>query len=49
MPALLTKLAFDPKLVADQLGHGLEVNLEVYTKSDLSRDQLSEAVKIMAA
>jgi hypothetical protein len=30
-------------VVADQLGHGLGVNLEVYTKSDLQ--QRSEAVK----
>ena len=50
--SLARKAGIDPKLVADQLGPGLGVNLDVYTKSDL--DQLSEAVKkleveIMAA
>jgi len=29
------KAGIDPKLVADQLGHGLGVNLNVYTISDL--------------
>jgi integrase len=37
----------DPKVVADQLGHGLGVNLDVYTKSDLQ--QRSEAVSKLEA
>ena len=37
----------DPKVVADQLGHGLGVNLDVYTKSDLQ--QRAEAVKKLEA
>jgi integrase len=37
------RAGIDPKVVADQLGHGLGVNLDVYTKSDL--EQRSEAVK----
>ena len=30
-------LGIDPKVVADQLGHSLGVNLNVYTKSDLEQ------------
>ena len=32
---VVTEDRMDPKLVADQLGHGLGVNLDVYTISDL--------------
>ena len=35
--SLSRKAGIDPKLVADQLGHGLGVNLDVYTISDLSQ------------
>ena len=35
----------DPKLVADQLGHGLGVNLEVYTVAAL--DQRQHAVQAL--
>jgi hypothetical protein len=35
----------DPKLVADQLGHGLGVNLDVYTISDLT--QRHESVNLL--
>jgi integrase len=35
----------DPKLVADQLGHGLGVNLDVYTVAGL--DQRLAAVNIL--
>ena len=41
--SLSRKAGIDPKVVADQLGHGLGVSLDVYTKSDLG--QQSEAVK----
>ena len=41
--SLSRKAGIDPKVVADQLGHGLGVNLDVYTKSDL--EQRAEAVK----
>ena len=35
--ALLRDLDVDPKLVADQLGHTLDVSLNVYAKSGLAR------------
>jgi hypothetical protein len=35
--SLSRKAGIDPKLVADQLGHGLGVNLDVYTISDLTQ------------
>jgi len=41
--SLSRRAGIDPKIVADQLGHGLGVNLDVYTKSDLI--QRKEAVK----
>lgn len=41
--SLSRRAGIDPKVVADQLGHGLGVNLDVYTKSDL--EQRSEAVR----
>jgi hypothetical protein len=31
------KAGIDPKLVADQLGHGIGVNLDVYTIADLEQ------------
>jgi len=34
---LSRKAGIDPKLVADQLGHGLGVNLDVYTIADLEQ------------
>lgn len=37
----------DPKLVADQLGHGLGVNLDVYTVAGL--DQRQHAVQTLEA
>ncbi|MDQ2944946.1 MAG: hypothetical protein M3Y27_03235, partial [Acidobacteriota bacterium] len=45
--SLSRKAGIDPKLVADQLGHGLGVNLDVYTKSDL--EQRMEAVTKLEA
>lgn len=50
--SLSRRAGIDPKVVADQLGHSLGVNLEVYTKSDLG--QRTEAVnklesEVMAA
>ena len=40
-PNLSRKAGIDPKLVADQLGHGLGVNLDVYTISDLGQRLVS--------
>jgi hypothetical protein len=42
---LSRKAGIDPKLVADQLGHGLGVNLDVYTISDLT--QRLESVNLL--
>ena len=39
--SLSRKAGIDPKVVADQLGHGLGVNLDVYTKSDLAQRTLA--------
>jgi hypothetical protein len=33
--SLARQAGIDPKVVADQLGHGLGVNLDVYTLADL--------------
>lgn len=33
----MRELDVDPKVVADQLGHTLDVNLNVYTESNLGR------------
>ncbi len=41
--SLMRELNVDPKVVADQLGHTLDVNLNVYTKTNLGR--LKEAVE----
>ena len=35
--SLMRELDVDPKVVADQLGHTLDVNLNVYTESNLGR------------
>jgi integrase len=43
--SLSRKAGIDPKLVADQLGHGLGVNLDVYTVSDLG--QRLESVNLL--
>ena len=43
--SLARKIGIDPKVVADQLGHGLGVSLDVYTKSDL--EQKAEAARIL--
>jgi integrase len=43
--SLSRKAGIDPKLVADQLGHGLGVNLDVYTISDLT--QRLESVNLL--
>ena len=43
--SLSRRAGIDPKLVADQLGHGLGVNLEVYTIAGL--DQRLEAVNTL--
>jgi hypothetical protein len=41
----MRQLGADPKLVADQLGHDLDVNLNVYTKSTLeSRVEIVETL-----
>lgn len=45
--SLSRRSGIDPKLVADQLSHGLGVNLDVYTKPDLS--QRSAAVSRLEA
>ncbi len=43
--SLMNELEVDPKIVADQLGHTLDVNQNVYTKAALRRR--SAAVKIL--
>jgi len=48
---LMNKLQVDPKLVADQLGHTLDVNQNVYTIPELGRrrdavNQLEAALQI---
>ena len=35
--SLSRKAGIDPKVVADQLGYGIGVSLDVYTKSDLQQ------------
>jgi hypothetical protein len=39
--SLSRKAGIDPKLVADQLGHGLGVNLDVYTIAGLDQRLLA--------
>ena len=43
--SLSRQAGIDPKLVADQLGHGLGVNLDVYTVAAL--DQRQHAVQAL--
>jgi hypothetical protein len=43
--SLSRKAGIEPKLVADQLGHGLVANLDVYTISDLG--QRLESVNLL--
>ena len=43
--SLLRQAGIDPKLVADQLGHGLDVNLDVYTVAALDKRQ--DAVEVL--
>jgi len=45
--SLSRQAGIDPKLVADQLGHGLGVNLDVYTIAGL--DQRQDAVDVLEA
>jgi integrase len=45
--SLLNDLKVDPKIVADQLGHSLDVNQNVYTRSGLGRRK--EAVNSLEA
>ncbi len=40
--SLMRELNVDPKIVADQLGHSLDVNLNVYTETNM--DQRAQAV-----
>ena len=43
--SLMRELNVDPKIVADQLGHSLDVNLNVYTRTGLR--QRTEAVNVL--
>ena len=45
--SLSREAGIDPKLVADQLGHGLGVNLDVYTVVALEKRQ--HAVEVLEA
>ena len=45
--SLSRQVGIDPKLVADQLGHGLGVHLDVYTIAAL--DQRQDAVDVLEA
>jgi hypothetical protein len=45
--SLMNDLKVDPKIVADQLGHTLDVNQNVYTRSAISRSQ--EAIEKLEA
>ena len=38
--SLMKELKADPKLVADQLGHTVDVNLNVYTQSPVASRQV---------
>ena len=44
--SLSRQAGIDPKLVADQLGYGLGVNLDVYTVAALDKRQ--DAVEVLA-
>ena len=44
--SLMRELDVDPKLVADQFGHSVDVNLNVYTKTGLNlRKQALDAME----
>jgi hypothetical protein len=43
----MVRVGIDPKIVADQLGHGLGVNLDVYTVAALDKRQ--DAVEVLKA
>jgi integrase len=50
--SLMRELEVDPKVVADQLGHSVDVNLNVYSKTALGRrkeavDTLESALRVM--
>ena len=45
--SLPRQAGINPKLVADQLGHGLGVNFDVYTVAAL--DQRQEAIEVLEA
>ena len=45
--SLSRQAGIDPKLVADQLGHGLGVSLEVYTVAALDKRQ--QAFEVLEA
>jgi integrase len=50
--SLMRELAVDPKIVADQLGHSVDVNLNVYTKTALGPrikavESLESALRVM--
>ena len=50
--SLSRKAGIDPKVVADQLGHGIGVSLDVYTKSDLEQRTMAVTkleTEVMAA
>ncbi len=43
--SLMRDLDVDPKIIADQLGHSIDVNLNAYTKTGL--DLRKQALKAM--
>jgi hypothetical protein len=50
--SLMRELEVDPKVVADQLGHSVDVNLNVYSKTALGRrkeavENLESALRVM--
>ena len=50
--SIMKQLGADPKLVADQLGHTLDVNLNVYTQSSIASrreivDRLESSVLVV--
>jgi integrase len=50
--SLSRKAGIDPKVVADQLGHGIGVSLDVYTRSDLEQRTMAVTkleTEVMAA
>ena len=50
--SLMKQLGVDPKLVADQLGHTLDVNQNIYTQSpvemrQVALDQFEDSLQVM--